>query len=461
MSHSLHILVLAAGKGKRMKSELPKVLHEVLFQPMIHHVLDLAEAIPHGSVSVVVGHGGETVRGACEKYHGVKFFEQKEQRGTADAVKSAEPFLQGQTGHVLVLSGDVILLKKSSIEHLLRVHENEKAFCSLVTTRLENPTGYGRILRNSDGTVHGIVEEVDSSPEQKKIQEVNAGIYCFEIRALFEGLSKISNKNSQGEFYLTDVIEILVQEKKKVVGVLLGEAEETMGINDRLALAQAEKILQKRVNQFHMENGVTLVGSDSIWIDTHSQIERDVIIEFGTQIRKSKIEKKAVLQSHCRIESSTIQAGAKVKQGSVIEQSVIGEKTSVGPYAHLRPGSLLGQEVKIGNFVEIKKSTFKDGAKASHLSYIGDAEIGKNVNLGCGFITCNYDGVNKHKTVIEDEVFVGSDSQMIAPVTLGARSYVASGTTVTKNVPPESLVISRGKQVTKEGYARRFLKKKV
>jgi len=459
MNLSPHILILAAGQGKRMKSELPKVLHEVLFQPMIHHVLDLAFAIPHSSVSVVIGHGGNEVKKSCERYSNVQFFEQKEQRGTADAVKAGQGFLENQTGHVLVLSGDVILLRKKSVEKLLNLHESEKAACSLVTTLLNNPTGYGRILRNEKCQVVGIREEADSSDQEKKITEINAGIYCFEIGALFNSLSKISNQNRQGEFYLTDVIELLVQQNAKVIGVPFEDSEETLGINDRIALAEAEKVLQKRVNRFHMENGVTLQGADNIWIDTKTEIASDVTIESGVRIRKSKIASHCRIEANSRIERSSLHMGAKIRQGTVIDESTMGEKTTVGPYAHLRPGSQLGCDVKIGNFVEVKKSTFKDGAKASHLSYIGDAEIGKEVNLGCGFITCNYDGVTKHKTVIEDGVFVGSDSQMVAPVTLGARSYVASGTTVTKSTPPESLVIGRVKQVTKPGYAKKFLKK--
>ena len=441
-----------------MRSELPKVLHEVLFQPMIHHVLDLAYSLPQASVSIIVGHGGEEVQEACRDYSGAQFFEQREQRGTADAVKSSQIFLQKQQGHVLILSGDVILLRKSSIEMLLKTHETEKAVCSLVTTHLENPTGYGRVLRDAKGSVRGIREEADSSSLEKKITEINAGIYCFEIASLFDALSKISNQNRQGEFYLTDVIEVLVRENKKVVGAVFADSEETLGINDRVALSQAERVLQKRVNQFHMENGVTLRGGENIWIDTRTEIEADVTIETGGRIQRSKIGKKTVVEANSRIQFSTLHSGVKIKQGSVIEESVIGDKTTVGPYAHLRPGSVLGVEVKIGNFVEVKKSVFKDGAKASHLSYIGDAEIGKAVNLGCGFITCNYDGVNKHKTIIEEGCFIGSDSQIIAPLTLGARSYVASGTTVTKSAPPESLVMARVKQITKPGYAKRFLK---
>lgn len=442
-----------------MRSEIPKVLHEVLFQPMIHHVLDLAYSLPQASVSVIVGHGGDKVRGACSNYPGIKFYEQKEQRGTADAVKAAQVFLENQKGSVLILSGDVPLLRKQSIERLLKLHESENSACSLVTTHLADPTGYGRILRDSKCQVQGIREEADCSAEEKRINEINAGIYCFEIESLFQALSKITNQNRQGEFYLTDVIHILVKENKKVIGAPFEDSEETLGINDRIALAQAERALQKRVNQFHMENGVTLRGSENIWIDTKTEIESDVVIETGTRIQKSKIEKNSFIQANSRIEFSVIHMGAKIKQGTVIEESTVGERSTLGPYAHLRPASHLGNEVKIGNFVEIKKSTFKDGAKASHLSYIGDAEIGKDVNLGCGFITCNFDGVTKHKTVIEDGAFVGSDSQMVAPVTLGARSYVASGTTVTKSTPPESLVIGRVKQVTKPGYAKRFFKK--
>jgi len=459
MSSTPHILILAAGQGKRMKSKRPKVLHPVLFQPMIHHVLDLACSLSQASIGVVIGHGGREVQEACQSYRSVRFFEQKEQKGTADAVKSAQDFLESQTGQVLVLSGDVPLLRKESLEKLLSAHEKTQASCSLVTTRLENPTGYGRVLRDSNSCVLGIREEADSSSQEKEIKEVNAGIYCFEIKSLFEALSQISNQNRQGEYYLTDVVEILVTDNKKVVGVLFEDSSETLGINDRIALAEAEKTLQSRVNQLHMANGVTLQGADDIWIDTRTKIGADVVIENGTRIQNSEIGAGTWVQSQCRIEFSKLGTGVKLKQGSVIEKSEIGADTVVGPYAHLRPESVLGSHVKIGNFVEVKKSIFKDGAKASHLSYIGDAEIGRDVNLGCGFITCNYDGVNKHKTVIEDGVFVGSDSQMIAPVTLGAGSYVASGTTVTRDVPPESLVISRGKQVTKPGYAKRFLKK--
>ena len=442
-----------------MKSVRPKVLHEVLFQPMLHHVLDLAFGLPHSSISVVIGHGGKEVEEACSAYAKVQFFEQKEQKGTADAVRSAQTFLEKQKGSVLILSGDVPLLTKKSVESFLKKHAEDKAACSLVTTSLEKPTGYGRIIRDSHSFIKAICEEADASAEERKITEINAGIYCFEIEDLFRALSKITNQNRQSEFYLTDVVEVLVRENKKVVGVLFEDSEETLGINDRTALAQAEKVLQERVNQFQMENGVTLQGCDSIWIDTHSKIESDVVIESGSRILKSQIGKNSLIQSNSRIEFSKIGTDVKIKQGSVIVESEVGDGSSVGPYAHLRPGSILGKKVKIGNFVETKKSVFKDGAKASHLSYIGDAEIGKEVNLGCGFITCNYDGAKKHKTIIEDGVFVGSDSQTVAPVTLGANSYVASGTTVTRSVPSESLVISRGKQVTKLGYAKRFLKK--
>lgn len=453
-----HVLILAAGQGKRMHSTLPKVLHPVLFHPMLHHVIDLGFSLHHSSVSVVVGHGKEEVKKSCNGYPKLQFFHQEEQKGTAHAVGVAKDFLKTVKGHVLILSGDVCLLRKESVEALLGTHFEKKHALTFATTHLGNPKGYGRVLRGDKGQVLGIREEADASSDEKRITEINAGIYCFEIDSLLGALDKIKSGNKQGEYYLTDAIALLIHEGKRVDGFSLPDAQETHGVNDRKALSEAERILQKRTNDRLMLSGVTIHLPDTVLIDPRCEIAADVVIGPGTQISQSHIHKGAVIEGYCRIHDCRIEESAHIKQGSYLEGSVVGKEAKVGPYAHLRPESNLGRGVKIGNFVEVKKSTLGEDSKASHLSYIGDADIGKNVNLGCGFITCNYDGKKKHKTVIEDEVFVGSDTQVVAPLTVGRGSYIASGSTLTKDVPADSLALSRTKQENKLGYAKRFRK---
>lgn len=440
-----------------MRSQLAKVLHPVLQHPMLHHVLDLSLALPHSSISVIVGHQENQVRKACETYSKLQFFTQAEQKGTAHAVSMAKSFLAKESGHVLILSGDVCLLRKSSMESLLAQHEAGRNQLTLVTTRLTNPTGYGRILKKGKAVI-GIREEADASPKEKKIQEINAGIYCFEIKSLLAALEKISDKNQQGEFYLTDAISYLVKQKKKVQTFEIADPAETLGVNDRVQLAEAERILQKRINEHWMRAGATLHLPDTILIDHRSQISTDVEIGPGTQIIDSAIGEGVVIEGYSQIVQSRLAARAHVKLSCQITESELGEDSQVGPFAHLRPGSKLGPQVKIGNFVEVKKSTLGKGAKASHLSYIGDAEVGEESNLGCGFITCNYDGKKKYQTKIGKSVFVGSDTQVVAPVEIGSGSFVAAGTTVTKSVPEDSLVFSRTPQTTKPGYAKKYRK---
>lgn len=453
MKEAPHVLILAAGKGKRMKSRLPKVLHPVLFRSMIHHVLDLATSMPHSSVSVVVGHGSEQVREHCSGYSNVNFIEQKKQLGTADAVNSARDHLGGSHGDVLVLSGDVILLSRATLNDLLTVHSSKRAMATLLTGILPQPRGYGRILREERGEMVGIREEVDCSDSERKIQEVNAGVYLFKIQDLFRALDGIENENKQGEFYLTDVIEVFSKAGGGIGTVCLNDPMEMTGINDRYALSKVESHLQRQVNRDLMMGGVTLQRPSSVRVDPRSRIDQDVLIEPNVQIINSVIDSDVVIEQGCRIVNSAIAKGTTVKQGSYINESLVGANCQVGPYAHFRPGTRLENDVKIGNFVEVKKSLIREGAKASHLSYIGDADIGKGSNLGCGFITCNFDGgPKKHRTQIGDGVFVGSDSQVVAPVSLGKGSYVASGTTVTEDVPDGALVISRGRQIIKEGY---------
>ncbi len=451
----LHVLILAAGQGKRMKSALPKVIHPVLFRPMLHYVIDLAKNLGGTSITVVVGHEEEAVRKSCQSYPEVRFVRQTQQRGTGDAVLAAQAVLAGEQGSLLVLSGDVILVELETVKALLETHRTAGAAGTVGVATLKDSEGYGRILREGK-KLAGIREDADCSPTERDIKEVNSGLYCFDLPLLFSALKGLGNSNAQGEFYLTDAVVGLTRAKGGVELFSIENSEEMLGINDRFSLAEVEKKMQSRINRQWMYHGVSMRDPSTIWIDSMSRLGTDVVIEGPVTLQNTVVGDFAHIESGSRLVNSKVGKHCHVKQGSYVEDSELGEETTVGPYAHLRPGSVLGKKVKIGNFVEIKKSVFGDGAKASHLSYIGDAEIGKNVNLGCGFITCNYDGINKSKTVIEDDVFVGSDSQTVAPVKIGRGSYIASGTTVTHEVPPDSLAISRGKQQTKIGYAARL-----
>ncbi len=454
-----HIVILAAGRGKRMHSQLVKVLHPVFFKPMIHYVIELGLKIPHQSITVVVGFNEEEVKNACMEYSEINFITQKNLLGTADAVKSTENFFKDTKGEILILSGDVVLLSKDTLSNMILIHQEKNSVCTLLTAKLPNPKGYGRIIRNSSKEIVDIREEADASDEERKINEVNAGIYLFRADILFNALNEIENSNKQSEYYLTDVIKTLYRKEAKIHSIELMDKSEMLGINDRYSLYKVESIIQKRINKELMLNGVSLKNPSTIFINSNSRIENDVVIEQGVQILNSVIETGVIIEQGSRIINSVIGKNTVIKQSSYITESLIGEECSIGPFAHLRPGTRLFKKVKIGNFVEVKKSVISDGVKASHLSYIGDSEIGKNVNIGCGFITCNYDGIRKNKTIIEDGVFVGSDSQTVAPVRIGARSYIASGTTVTKDVPEDSLVISRGKQITRPGYAKKYQRK--
>ena len=451
----MHVLILAAGQGKRMHSALPKVLHSVLHRPMLHYVVDLAKSLSAESISVVVGHGEEKVREACTQFTGMNFFSQKEQKGTAHAVRMAESHLKKLEGTLLILYGDVICLTKETLEEFYKNHEKSGVDVSVLSAKVEKPKGYGRILRNSSGDFVGIREEVDCSEKERAISEINSGIYAFNVRTLCRILDRISNRNHQGEFYLTDSIEILVEEKHKATAHLIGDPQEIQGVNDRNELSLVEKTLQSRTNLRYMLQGVSILNPESVSIDPVCEIGEDTLIEGGVTLVASKIGRNVVIESGTRILHSEVEPGTRLKQGCYIEHSHIGMNCQVGPYAHLRPETTLSQNVKIGNFVETKKSTMGEGSKAPHLTYLGDATVGKDVNIGCGFITCNYDGKKKFTTVIEDGVFIGSDSQAVAPVVLGKGSYIAAGTTITRNVPPDSLAISRGKQQNKEGFAAR------
>lgn len=451
-----HIIVLAAGQGKRMRSRVPKVLHPVLFQPMLHHVLDLAEALPHRSICVVVGPGHDDIRESCRNYRSVRFAVQAKPLGTGDAARAAMAEVGKGTGSVLILNGDVIALRKETLEGILAGHAKSGAAATLATCHLDSPWGYGRILRDTKGAFSGVREERDCSPEERAIREINCGIYCVDAELLRAGLAGLEPQNAQGEYYLTDIFGWLLSKGSRVDTFSIADSREALGINDREALWQVERLLRDRVNRALMLAGVTLHNPESTYIDPKTEIAEDVEIEGECRIVGSRIGRGTRIESGCRLTGVVVGENVVIKQGTYAESSEIGDGSSVGPYAHLRPGTKLAEDVKIGNFVELKKATIGRGSKASHLSYLGDAKVGSSVNVGCGFVTCNYDGRAKHETIIEDEVFIGSDSQTVAPVTLGRGSYVASGTTVTKDVPADSLVFSRGRQVTKPGYARKY-----
>ncbi len=456
MASTPDIVILAAGLGKRMRSSTPKVLHPVLARPMLHYVIDLALSVPHGAVAVVVGNGSEDVRKACADYPMVQFVEQSEQLGTGHAVLQTRPLLGGLKGSVIVLCGDVILLTPTTLQNLILARQPGTA-AVVLSTRLENPKGYGRIIRGHQDDIIAIREEADCSVKERLIDEINSGIYLFDCDSLFSSLDQVDRSNAQNEYYLTDVISSLHRQGMKVLSLPVENASEVLGINDRLGLQKVEQVLQREIAQAWMIAGVSLENPDSTIIDRKSSFSADVRIEGGCHIIDSKIASGVTIEFGSRIVRSTVGHGCVIKQGSYITDSHLGDRVSVGPYAHLRPKSRLEDGVKIGNFVEVKNSRVGAHSKASHLSYIGDATIGTDVNLGCGFITCNFDGsAQKHHTSIGDRVFVGSDSQTVAPVSIGADSYIASGTTVTQNVPNDSLVISRGRQVTKPGYGTRL-----
>ena len=455
---SLASIVLAAGKGTRMKSGLIKVLHPVAGLPMIVWSVTAAREAGSDPIVLVIGHQASAVQGLFRGSSDIRSAMQEEQLGTGHAVGCALDALAGFRGTILILCGDTPLLRAETLKHMLAYHRDNGAAITVLTALMHDPFGYGRVVRDDSGRVTRIVEQKDATPEEQEIREINSGIYCMDSAFLFANIKGISNDNAQGEYYLTDLVAIAVRKGLPCLALPTADADEIMGVNDRVQLAEAGRILRCRINRGHMLNGVTLINPDQTYIDHGVTIGADTTIHPGCFIGAG-----SVIGSGCEIESvvsiSDCRIGddCHIKAASVLESSELGEDVAVGPMAHLRPGTVLGKKVKIGNFVETKKIVMGEGSKASHLTYLGDAEIGRDVNIGCGTITCNYDGVNKHRTVIGDDVFIGSDVQLVAPVTVGRNSLVAAGTTVTVDVPPDSLALSRVPQVNKEGWR---LKKK-
>ncbi|MDL4840470.1 bifunctional UDP-N-acetylglucosamine diphosphorylase/glucosamine-1-phosphate N-acetyltransferase GlmU [Aquibacillus rhizosphaerae] len=445
-----YAVVLAAGQGTRMKSKLYKVLHPVMGRPMVQHVVNQLKELRLESIVTVVGFGAEKVQEQLG--NDSNYVIQEQQLGTGHAVVQTKEYLQGKEGTTIVVCGDTPLLTKETLEALLDHHDKEEAKVTVLTANAPNPSGYGRVIRNDKGDVERIVEHKDANPAELLISEINTGTYCFDNQQLFHALSQVSNNNSQGEYYLPDVIEILKQSNQKISAFQTENFDETLGVNDRVALSQAEKYMKKRINEMHMKNGVTIIDPDYTYIGPDVTIEQDVVIHPGCVINgDTMIKPDSVIGPHTEITDCKIGTATVIRQ-SVAINSEIGDRVQIGPYAHIRPEATIGDEVKIGNFVEIKKSKLQSNSKVSHLSYIGDAEVGKNVNIGCGTITVNYDGKKKHLTKIEDDAFIGCNSNLIAPVTVGKGAYVAAGSTINKNVPNDALSIARARQENKEEY---------
>jgi bifunctional UDP-N-acetylglucosamine pyrophosphorylase / glucosamine-1-phosphate N-acetyltransferase len=446
------VVILAAGRGTRMKSGLAKALHPLMGQPLIQHVLRSVMDVNPERIILVLGHQADTVRSVVDDPR-LEVVLQAEQLGTGHAVQQAASALAAAPGPVVVLCADTPLITGSTIKKMIEHHQQSRSALTFLTARMENPFGYGRVVRHK-AKVLRVVEEKDATTAQKKIQEVNAGIYCFDRKFLLSCLSVLGKNNAQGEYYLTDTIVLAKRKRLGVSTILCKDTGEVMGVNSRYDLSCAEAIMRCRINRKWMLEGVTLLHPDTIFIGNEVTLGRDVILYPGVRIEgRTRIGDGTTVYPGSRIVNSEIENNVSVKDCCVIEESSIAGGSSIGPFAHLRPQSAIGENAKIGNFVEVKKSTFGRGSKANHLAYIGDATIGKDVNIGAGVITCNFDGYDKYPTVIEDNVFVGSDAQLVAPVTIGHDAIVAAGATITEDVPADALAISRAPQRNREGYA--------
>jgi bifunctional UDP-N-acetylglucosamine pyrophosphorylase / glucosamine-1-phosphate N-acetyltransferase len=446
-------LILAAGKGTRMKSELVKVMHLLEGKPMITYPVTAAKALGAERIALIVGHQADRVQEQFSDDATITIALQEEQLGTGHAVACAGEFLAGCDGDVLILCGDVPLITRETLSSLMAVHAGQGGTVTILTALVADPFGYGRVIKDDTGRVQMIVEEKDATPSQREVNEVNSGIYCVNAAFLRDAVTKIGNDNAQKEYYLTDIIGLATAQGHACYTSTVADHMEVMGVNDRVQMSTAGAVLRRRINEAIMLSGVTLIDPLATYIQQDTVIGRDTIIYPNSFIGGGTvIGEGCIIESSVTITDCCLADRVHIKAGSVLEESTIQSDVSVGPMAHLRPGTLLKEHVKIGNFVETKKAVMGEGSKASHLTYLGDCFIGKDVNIGCGTITCNYDGKKKHVTVIEDGVFVGSDVQLVAPVTVGKNSLIAAGTTVTTDVPPDSLALSRTPQVNKEGW---------
>jgi len=453
----MEVIVLAAGQGKRMRSVLPKVLQPLAAKPMLGHVLDTARALEARRIVVVYGHGGEVVREALDAPD-LAWARQDPPQGTGHAVQQAMPLVEdGDTA--LILYGDVPLIGVPTLQRLMAAAGDRQM--ALLTVHMADPTGYGRILRDAAGQVTRIVEEKDATPDERRVTEVNTGILAAPVERLRHWLANLKNDNAQGEYYLTDIIAMAVAEGIQVITTQPDAFEETLGVNNKTQLAELERIHQRNIARGLTDAGVTVI--DPARLDVRGQLicGRDVEIDINCVFEgRVELGDGVRIGPNCVIRNATLGAGTKVAAFSQIEDTVMGEACVIGPYARTRPGTVLGADVHLGNFVEVKNSNISDHSKANHLAYVGDADIGKRVNVGAGTITCNYDGANKFRTIIEDDVFIGSDTQLVAPVRVGRGATLGAGTTLSKDAPPEQLTVSRAKQVSVEGWTRPVKAKK-
>lgn len=438
-----------------MKSALPKVLHRIGGRTMVEHVLKTAESVAPATTTLVVGHRADLVREALSGHRQLQFALQKPQLGTAHALQQTEPLLAGQTGTLVLLSGDVPLLSSATLHKLLDTHRHAGAAATVVTAVVERPYGYGRIVR-TNGRIARIIEEKDASPSVRQIHEINSGIYAFELAPLFDALRAIASQNVQSEYYLTDLVAIYRRRKRRVETLVIDNPEEIRGVNSRSELAEVSTIVRQNKNEELMAAGVTIVDPATTYIDPDVEIGPDTVLQPGVIIEgQTRIGSACEIQGYVRIRDSEIGDRVTINNFCLIVGARVANGASVGPFAHLRPETTVGERAKIGNFVELKKTTMGAGSKANHLSYLGDATIGDHVNVGAGTITCNYDGVRKHETVIEDDAFIGSDTQLIAPVRVGKGAYVAAGSSITEDVPGGALGIARGRQANIDGWVAR------
>lgn len=450
---NINAVILAAGEGTRMKSKMPKVLHEVMGRPMVKRVVDTAKDLEAKNICVVTGHMSETVQEAL-KDEGVSFAVQEKQLGTGHAVMQAEEYIN-ENEDVLILYGDTPLIKAETLEKLIEYHRSENNGVSIISAIVEDSAGYGHIIRDKDGNFVKNVEYKDATPEEKLVKEINSGIYCFKGSSLKKALKLITNDNAQGEYYLPDALEIILKSGEKVNAMTIGDVTEFFGVNNRVQLAQANKIMQKRINEKHMLNGVTIIDPTDTYIADDVEIGMDTII-----YPDCVLEGKTVIGDDCKIGPDTRLTDMTLApnvtiQYTVAMESEIGSGTKVGPFAYIRPNSKIGENIKIGDFVEVKNSVIGNGTKVSHLTYIGDSDVGERINFGCGTVTVNYDGHKKFRTTIEDDVFIGCNANLVAPVTLKKGSYVAAGSTITKDVPEKSLAVARNRQTNIDGWTKK------
>ena len=447
---NLAVVILAAGKGTRMKSDLPKVLHPIAGRPMVQHVVDAAGALDPDNTVLIYGHGGDAVRQAVTGSR-LQWAEQAEQLGTGHAVAQALPHLEEDV--VLVLYGDVPLIQPQTLrDFVARVDDQSLA---LMTLTLDDPSGYGRVIRDGDGKVRRVVEQKDASDDEKAVREINTGILACTRRFLNDSLPRLSNSNAQGEYYLTDLIAMAVDAGMEVVTEQPGHAWEVDGVNDRVQLARLERVYQRVRAESLMRAGVTLLDPARLDIRGNLQCGQDVTLDINTVLEGDVvIGDRVTVGPNCLIRNARIGSGTHIEATSVVDGAVVGEECQVGPFARLRPGTELAARAKVGNFVETKKAYVGEGSKVNHLTYIGDSRIGKGVNVGAGTITCNYDGVNKFQTVMKDGAFIGSNSSLVAPVTIGENATVGAGSVVTKDVPDQGLAVARGQQRNIQNWSR-------